>query len=458
MDNVIKEKSLVSLVGAKKGFGDFLNVEANKRILFSGKFGSGKTFFLQEFFVGNKNYEIFHLSPVRYQLTGTRDILELIRYDIVRLLLSRNDNAADPNGEQARLENLVAVIRKAWPAIDDVGAKVLLMNFFSKLGVDYNDLKTIYGAVEKAIGGDKQAIAGSMNSVEANIDILSVNCIDKWISEEISKLKGQKTEGDKKSVLVIDDVDRLDPAHIFRVLNALSVSMYAGQKNRYMFDRVLIVGDLENIKKIFRHTYGEDTDVEGYLSKFFTSSIYEFSIYDELAAGYGKIISKYGLEIESNELQCLLAITADLIAAEQLNIRHLSRLIKRNLAVKVSKHHAQFILRILSLIIENDEDLAFVFNKMAAEATPSADDDGGRVSCRKNFMKLIVEAIYVLATMRNADGSGDISEAKDILNKFNFDLTEVNIRYVVDGKYKYKTFYELLAEYVKHGLHNYELS
>ncbi|MEE9430770.1 MAG: hypothetical protein V3V16_07010, partial [Melioribacteraceae bacterium] len=62
-------------------FVEHLEIENNSRILFSGKFGIGKTYFLNEFFEDKKDkYEVFHLFPINYQISSNEDIIEFLKY------------------------------------------------------------------------------------------------------------------------------------------------------------------------------------------------------------------------------------------------------------------------------------------------------------------------------------------------------------------------------------------
>ena len=64
-------------------FKEHLEIKDNSRILFSGKFGIGKTYFLKEFFKTSQEYEVFHFSPVNYQINSNEDIAEFLKYDIL---------------------------------------------------------------------------------------------------------------------------------------------------------------------------------------------------------------------------------------------------------------------------------------------------------------------------------------------------------------------------------------
>ena len=72
----------------------------NSRIVFSGIFGIGKTFFLKKFFGRrSEDYYLVKLSPVNYSVAKNEDVFELIKYDILLQLLS-----SDPKIENVRFD------------------------------------------------------------------------------------------------------------------------------------------------------------------------------------------------------------------------------------------------------------------------------------------------------------------------------------------------------------------
>ena len=84
-------------------------------------------------------------------------------------------------------------------------------------------------------------------------------------------------------------MDRIDPAHIFRILNVFSaywdIQDYSEQKlaygnpqNKYNFDKILLVCHFQNVRNIFHHFYGDKTDFTGYIHKFSSSTPYEYSL------------------------------------------------------------------------------------------------------------------------------------------------------------------------------------
>ncbi|MFN3567377.1 MAG: P-loop NTPase fold protein, partial [Caldimicrobium sp.] len=102
------------------------------------------------------------------------------------------------------------------------------------------------------------------------------------ISETIrEKIKELKRKNNKKSILIIDDIDRLDPDHIFRILNSFNIFLGLDKeetevnKNFLGFDKIIFVGDIKNIQSIFHHKYGAEADFEGYIDRFY-SYIYDF--------------------------------------------------------------------------------------------------------------------------------------------------------------------------------------
>ena len=102
-------------------------------------------------------------------------------------------------------------------------------------------------------------------------DISETDYLSHLLKEKIIQQKS-----DKKSVLVLDDMDRIDPDHIFRILNILSAYFEKEHENKFGFDLIIIVADYTNIKHIFHHKYGNNADFGGYLDKFFTISPYYF--------------------------------------------------------------------------------------------------------------------------------------------------------------------------------------
>jgi hypothetical protein len=77
----MKEKTLVIPIDKiKSDFQSFVTPEHNRRIIFSGPFGIGKTYFLNEFFKEKEDeYFSIFLRPVNYSLLSNEDIFKLLK-------------------------------------------------------------------------------------------------------------------------------------------------------------------------------------------------------------------------------------------------------------------------------------------------------------------------------------------------------------------------------------------
>ena len=271
---VIDDKSdnrkpvLIDIQGVSSGFAKFLEEPNNKRIFFSGRFGVGKTYFLQQFFKNRgSDYDVYHLFPVRYQIASNENIIEILRYDILAELQKKHPKL---------LEN-----------VNDVGSTwTKNMRVFIR---DKDNMKNLVGLIPK-LGrplsegmGLIQKFKQSQAVLEAQTELGSINrFIDKMQKEDVHPLDHlirkliDKSKGKKASVLILDDFERIDPDHIFRILNVLSTHMEVDESNQFGFDHIVIVGDFKNIKSIFHHRYGRKAEFDGYFDKFYSSRPYDF--------------------------------------------------------------------------------------------------------------------------------------------------------------------------------------
>ena len=111
-----------------------------------------------------------------------------------------------------------------------------------------------------------------------------------------------KQEG-KETVLIIDDLDRIDPEHIFRLLNVFAAHFDIEEgRNKFGFDRVVFVCDYENLRQIFAHRYGERTDFSGYIDKFFSNSVYYFMNEEAIEGSVWELINRIMEKIPDSAL------------------------------------------------------------------------------------------------------------------------------------------------------------
>jgi len=251
-------------------FKSHLEPDDNNRIFFSGIFGVGKTYFLREFFGTTPNhgqsqsdYYTIHLFPINYQIASNSEIFEYIKYDILIRLVSQGDLGK---------ERLINIARD----MGSRGLKVMLsiLENSPHLGEYVKFAANFHKILEelKSIGNDNE-IENFIAQIEGEEG--SIYKQDA-ISQKISELLKKKSNG-KKSVLILDDLDRIDPSEIFRILNIFSAhSDTDTESNKFGFDKIILVGDIYNIKNIYRARYGTDVDFNGYIDKFYSTEIFQF--------------------------------------------------------------------------------------------------------------------------------------------------------------------------------------
>lgn len=287
-------KELIEKVFQK--FEDHLSIENNNRIIFSGKFGIGKSYFLSEFFKEQKyedKYFPIFLNPVNYSVSSNQDIFELIKFDTLFQILDKNivdfDDFDFPVGNLAYQYFSNKFLNDFVSNVDLLGETVIE----EQLPKSYSIIKNIGKLVSKISEINKNDFDNFKKEIESNPDLkiikqffdkeeLKIGSLyeNNAVSQLIYKLvKGIETKTEKKPVLVIDDLDRIDPEHIFRILNIFSAHDKLGE-NKFGFEKVILVCDINNIKHIYHHFYGENVDFFGYINKFYTTEVYNYSNVD----------------------------------------------------------------------------------------------------------------------------------------------------------------------------------
>src|SRR5882724_3892352 len=117
----------ISITKPAAEFNTFLDRPFNSRIIFSGIFGSGKTFFLKDFFKSHSDYIALHLYPTNYTVAKSEDVFELIKFDILYELLK----------SKPRLEKLKLSYLSAFPLVQkDISIThfTSLLEFIPKIG------------------------------------------------------------------------------------------------------------------------------------------------------------------------------------------------------------------------------------------------------------------------------------------------------------------------------------
>lgn len=279
-------------------FTQHLESENNSRILFSGKFGSGKTYFLNEFFQEKKDkYEVFYLYPTKYQISSNQNIIELLKYDILLSLIEREDILKSLDQEKSIIKFIINNFKKKnfiTEAVDIINelAIIKILGKPLKLGIN------IYDKFKDYKNADKNELLDFLKKNNSETDLISQIITNALV-------RGYNNNK-KKNILVIDDLDRIDPEHIFRILNVFSAHLNfdnENETNKFLFDKVILVADYQNLKSIFHHKYGKNTDAGGYFSKFFSTEIFHFSNEEVVENNIKIIIDKFQTQDIDKEVQ-----------------------------------------------------------------------------------------------------------------------------------------------------------
>lgn len=257
-------------------FKKHLNIPDNNRILFSGMFGIGKTYFLNSLFSKDESYEPFFISPINYSVSNNEDILEYIKYDILISLLEKDNiswekvtSSDDVLVQYYLKDNFWKLAGDVIKHVGKVGKAIsTAISDLEKHKIEYekykktyetNDLDTVKNYLSKLL--DKEG------SIYENNDITTL----------IYALIKSIPEG-KQPILIIDDLDRIDPEHIFRILNVFSAHFSKDyESHKFGFEKVILVCDLNNIRHIFQHKYGSGVDFSGYIDKFYSIEPFLFN-------------------------------------------------------------------------------------------------------------------------------------------------------------------------------------
>lgn len=262
---------------------DFKQVFENEsRIIFSAKFGDGKSYFLNEFIKSydekKNDYYFITLHPVNYVVEENRDVIEYIKRDILFQLIKDN-----------RIYDFKEGYDKIFDAVCNKESLLKLGDFVASI-IPVKGLKEGY----KALKG----LVSTIDEKRKEQDVLHV--VDDYLNGFYGK-SGSISECDAftcliqksleqtmaKSVLIIEDLDRIDPAHLFRIMNVLSSQVdnpYYSEVpngNKFGFDKIILVMEYEIARHLFHHFYGKEANYDGYMNKFLNTLPYSYSIREE---------------------------------------------------------------------------------------------------------------------------------------------------------------------------------
>lgn len=249
-------------------------LESSTRIILSARFGDGKSYFLKAF--QNEEdvkevYDFYTIYPVNYSVAKNEDIFEYIKRDIIYQLNEKHqldkfdlDAFVDTISSFVNLQNLASLLASLVPGGD------LFLKVFNKLKGKYDELKHDKDDYIHLFEFQK----GSIYERDGFTAL-----INQALDYVMNPMHGEKP---KKPVLIIEDLDRLDPMHLFRILNIISAHFDdqspVGLQNKFTFDNIVLVLDYDVTEHIFHHFYGQQANYDGYMKKFLEREPFRYSI------------------------------------------------------------------------------------------------------------------------------------------------------------------------------------
>lgn len=259
------------------------------RIILSACFGDGKSYFLQKFAKKYAaDYEFIALYPVNYAISPAEHVLEYIKRDIIFQLAQRKDYKEEKNIDWRRIcENVIKTI-------SDSGIPIISGTF--------KFIETLFGVSKEIITGENTC-ANYISSFNTAGSIYENDFYTQFIRHFLKEIRAITG---KKVILVIEDLDRLSPTDLFSILNIFGSHIdrklminFKGdetEKNKFGFDKIISVMDLEKTKLCFEHLYGQDANFDGYIDKFQDTTPFYYSITQEVLKQVGVLLYElYGI-------------------------------------------------------------------------------------------------------------------------------------------------------------------
>lgn len=350
-------------------FSEHFEESNNAKILFSAPFGQGKTTFLEEFFKEKnkkkEKYEVFHLFPVNYSVATNEDIFRLIKTEILVKLLQNNSIVFQKEKfkyletlPHFAVKNAHKILAPFIKAISAVGESAF--GIYEKLG----ELVQAYFVEHDKLQIDDHLTAKQyiQKAYEDEGSIFEDNFYSQLIRQLIQQIK----DSDKETVLIIDDTDRMDPDHIFRILNVFAAHFDTPEyskndSNKFGFNKIIIVCDYDNLHRIFCHRFGPSSDFAGYIDKFFSNHIFRYNN-AEAIKGY---INHFAEELSDNPR--FVFLMNELIQTNSISLRELIKENRTDKAIekipRIPQRSDEVINTIEKGFIPSLKLLLYIFNK-----------------------------------------------------------------------------------------------
>ena len=292
-------QDIIPLDGTIKEFEKHL--KSHPRTILSARYGDGKSFFLASAQKKLKNrYAFLIIYPVNYQVADNQDIFEYIKRDLLFQMYSEG------------------MVPDTYEIPDDIASYFFLVNNWKDFAEEIlktishfdssNTIKATIGAVKflKAMKKKYDEFNQSEGEIGARLNHFMEEFDKKGIyeSDPITSIlcdiikKWKKKHNKRRVCLVFEDMDRIDPAHIFRILNVISAHMDYGYKygistksrglagNKFGVDNIVVCLDYNNLKHIFHHFYGQKACFDGYINKFSDKGFFHYSLQEHVLQFY----------------------------------------------------------------------------------------------------------------------------------------------------------------------------
>lgn len=340
------------------------HLKNNERVILSAKFGDGKTYFLDEFKErfskrqeNQPEYEFITLYPVNYQVSNNKEIFEYIKRDIlIQMVLKRmiepNCQISEAHYLQHYIMNnhltLVQDIIQVLPSLGIGNEGLVWTGLMAGLsGLSFlNTQKEKYEQFKKDIESmdDIELVEKFCSSfADQKGGCYELDLITEIIIQSLKKFK--KEHKGTNVVLIIEDMDRLDPEHLFRLLNIFSAhldryNIYKKSEelsdyvlsNKFGFDNIITVFDYDNTKKIFAHFYGRNANFEGYINKFISGNVFRYSINDVAKESLNTLLkNECGVEFSDFKERELISEVCKKIyqVYQELSVRDIQKILSK---------------------------------------------------------------------------------------------------------------------------------
>ena len=265
------------------------HLQQNQRTILSSIFGNGKTTLLNQYMkIYSYESEFIVLHPVNYSCGTNEDIFEYIKRDILLQLSNKQlleridldaidstlftwDNLKDLIGFLVSLAPGGDHLQKLWEKFQPWIDKGL------KVKSEYEEKATTYENYSSIFKNQR----GGIYEHDVYTEL-----IEKTLSTIQNRQQVENDSHKNKAILIIEDMDRVDPAHLFRILNVLGAHLDIDIENenkngnKFGFDNIILVMDYYTTEHIFHHFYGKNANYNGYIQKFISHNVYHFNISD----------------------------------------------------------------------------------------------------------------------------------------------------------------------------------